>query len=44
MSLSFPVSSLPAIVVDESKSISFMGCSLIRIVSSTTPDSVFYPR
>ena len=34
------VSSLPAIVVDDSKSFSFPGCSLIRIVSSTTPGSV----
>ena len=31
---------LPAIVVDGSKSFSFRGCSLIRIVSSTTPGSV----
>ena len=36
----FVVSSLPAIVVDGSKSFSFPGCSLIRIVSSTTPGSV----
>ena len=35
MSLSFP-----AIVVDGSKSFSFPGCSLIRIVSSTTPGYV----
>ena len=32
--------SLPAIVVDGSKSFSFPGCSLIRIVSSTTPGYV----
>ena len=31
---------LPAILVDGSKSFSFRGCSLIRIVSSTTPGSV----
>ena len=36
----FVVSSLPAIVVEGSKSFSFPGCSLIRIVSSTTPGSV----
>ena len=35
----FVVSSLPAIVVYGSK-FSFPGCSLIRIVSSTTPGSV----
>ena len=39
MSLSFPVS-LPVIVVHSSKSFSFLGCSLIRIVSPTTPGSV----
>ena len=33
-------SSLPATVVDGSKSFSFPSCSLIRIVSSTTPGSV----
>ena len=32
--------SLPAIVVDGSKSFSFPGSSLVRIVSSTTPGSV----
>ena len=31
---------LPAIVVDGSKSFSLSGCSLIRIVSSTTPGFV----
>ena len=31
--------SMPAIGVDGSKFFSFLGCSLIRIVSSTTPDS-----
>ena len=36
----FVVYSLPAIVVDGSKSFSFPGCSLIWIVSSTTPGSV----
>ena len=36
----FVVSSLPFTVVDDSKSFSFPGCSLIRIVSSTTPGSV----
>ena len=35
MSLSFPV-----VVQDSSKSFSFPGCSLIRIVSSTTTGSV----
>ena len=35
----FIVSSLPAIVVDGSKSLSFPDRSLVRIVSSTTPDS-----
>ena len=40
LSCVFVVSSLPAIVVDGSKSFSFPGCSLIRIVSSTTPGSV----
>ena len=40
MSLSFPWSNFSAIVVDGSKSFSFPGCSLIRIVSSTTPGSV----
>ena len=34
------VSSLPAIVVDGSKSFSFPGCSLVLLVSSTTPGSV----
>ena len=34
------VSSLPAIVVDGSKSFSFPSCSLIRTVFSTTPGSV----
>ena len=42
----FVVSSLPVTVVDDSKSFSFPGCSLI--VSSTTPGSVtsawFYAR
>ena len=32
--------SLPAIVVDGSKSFSFPGSSLVRIFSSTTPGSV----
>ena len=32
------LSKLPAIVVDGSKSFPFPGCSLVRIVSSTTPD------
>ena len=36
----FVVSSLPAIVVDGSKSLSFPGCSSTRIVTSTTPGSV----
>ena len=36
--LSFPV--LPAIVVDRSKTFSFPGCSLVRIASSTTLDSL----
>ena len=36
----FVVSSLPVIIVDGSKSFSFPGCSLIRIVSSSTPGSV----
>ena len=36
----FVFSSLPAIVVDGSKSFSFQGCSLIRILSSNTPGSV----
>jgi len=36
----FVVSSLPAIVVDGSKSFSFPGCSLVRIDFSTTPGSV----
>ena len=40
LSCVFVVSSLPAIVVDGSKSFSFPGCSLIRIVSSTKPGSV----
>ena len=40
LSCVFVVSRLPAIVVDGSKSFSFPGCSLIRIVSSTTPGSV----
>ena len=35
----FVASCLPAIVVDGSKSFSFPGCSLLRIVSSTTPGS-----
>ena len=34
------VSIFPAIVVDGSKSFSFLGCSFVRIVSSTTPGSV----
>ena len=33
------LSKLPAIVVDGSKSFSFPGCSLVRIVPSTKPDS-----
>ena len=37
LSCVFVVSSLPAIVVDGSKSFSFPGCSLVRILSSTTP-------
>ena len=40
LSCFFVVSSLAAIVVDGSKSFSFPGCSLIRIVSSTTPGYV----
>ena len=36
----FVVYSLPATVVDGSKSFSFPSCSLVRIVSSTTPGSV----
>ena len=36
----FAVFSLPAIVVNGSKSFAFPGCSLVRIVSSTTPGSV----
>ena len=36
----FVVSSLSTIVVDGSKSFSFPGCSLVRIVSSTTPGSM----
>ena len=40
MSCVFVVSSLPAIVVDGSKSFSFRGCSLVRIVCLTTPVSV----
>jgi len=40
LSYVFAVSSLPAFVVDGSKSFTFLGCSLIRIVSSTTPGSV----
>ena len=36
----FVVSSLPVTLVDDSKSFSFPGFSLIRIVSSTTPASV----
>ena len=36
----FVMSSLPATVVDGSKSFSFPGCSLVRIVSSITPGSV----
>ena len=36
----FVVSSLSAIVVDGSKSFSFLGCYLVRIVSSTTPGSM----
>ena len=39
MSLSFPV--CQPIVVDGSKSFSFPVCSLVRIVSSITPGSVF---
>ena len=38
MTCVFVVSSLPAIFMDGSKS--FAGCSLVRIVSSTTPGSV----
>ena len=40
------LSKLPAIVVDGSKSFQFPGCTLVRIVSSTTPDSsaCFYLR
>ena len=40
LSCVFVVSSLQAIVVDGSKSFSFPGSPLIRIVSSTTPGSV----
>ena len=40
LSCVFVVSSLSAIVSDGSKSFSFLGCSLIRIVSSTSPGSV----
>ena len=40
LSCIFVVSSLPTFVVDGSKSFSFQSCSLIWIVSSTTPDSV----
>ena len=40
LSFVFVVSSFPAIVVDGFKSFSFPGCSLIRIVSSTTTGSV----
>ena len=40
LSCVFVVSSLPAILVDDSKSFSFPGCSLIRIVSSSTPGYV----
>ena len=40
LSCVFVVSSLPAFFVDGSKSFSFSGCSLNRIVSSTTPGSV----
>ena len=36
----FVVSSLPAIIVDGSKSFSFPGCSLVWIVPSTTPGSM----
>ena len=36
----FVVSSLSTIVVDGSKSFSFRGCSLIQIVTSSTPGSV----
>ena len=38
--LSCVVSSLPAIVVDGSKSFSFPGCSLVQIVSSSKPGCV----
>ena len=45
LSCAFIVSSLPANVVNGSKSLSFPGCSLARIVSSTTPDCAWsYPR
>ena len=40
LSCVFVISILPAIVVDGSKSFSFPGCSLICIVSSTTPCSL----
>ena len=40
LSYVFVVSSLTATVVDRSKSFSFPGCSLIRIVPSTSPGSV----
>ena len=40
LSCVFVVFSLPAIVVDGSKSFSVSGCSLIRIVSSATAGSV----
>ena len=39
-SLSCAVFSLPAIVVNDSKSLYFASCSLIRIASSTIPGSV----
>ena len=40
LSFVFVVFSLPAFVLDSSKSFSFPSCSLIQIVSSTTPGSV----
>ena len=40
LSCVFVVSSLPVTVVEGSKSFSFPGCYLVRIVSSTTPGSV----
>ena len=40
LSCVFVVSSLPAIIVNGSKSFSFAGCSLIQIVSWSTPGTV----